>query len=161
VGVGWAQSFWSKDGGVTWYGWDGAVTNDWIVVDPTSPTDRANYGFRFNLTYSYSVLQHLSGAVWVNMLLSEWTTWVAGGTSLLAYNYLRTTNNLQGVWLYGMRFDYAGPGYDTAFEVGGLISIYGGGPQVQVKRITDTTFDVKNNLGVNILDLRLRVYTAD
>ena len=157
-GVGWAQCFWSKNGGQTWWGWD-QVAEDWIEgVDPESEQDRLDHGFRFPSGY-YEVMERIVDNSWQDMPLEEWQAWVADADSVLAYCWLQTTYYSDGVTFYGIYLSYTEADYEAELSVGAETGYgYGGGPQLKTKRLSETQLEVTNSSGDDLVDLRVRVF---
>ncbi len=160
-GVGWAQCFWSKNGGQTWWGWD-QQAEDWLEgVDPGSVQDRVNHGFRFPSGY-YQTMERIAGGSWGDMTLEEWQSWAADADSILAYCWLQTTDYRYGVNLYGIYLGYDEADYQAQLGVGAETSDeYGGGSsQLETKRLSETQLEVTNTSNVDLIDLRLRLVTG-
>jgi len=160
-GVGWAQCFWSKDGGQTWWGWD-QQAEDWLEgVDPGSVQDRVNHGFRFPSGY-YQTMERIAGGSWGDMTLAEWQSWASDAESILAYCWLETTDYRYGVNLYGIYLSYDEADYEAQLAVGAETNDeYGGSsPQLETKRLSETQLRVTNTSGVDITGLRLRVFAG-
>jgi hypothetical protein len=151
--------FFSKDAGLTWYGWDPVGGAFVTVADTYDDANIETYGF-FTPTNGWYTIQCSNGVGYDEMSLEDWSAWAADATVITYRVSMMTDDADYYSTSYGVKLTYREADYTAPLSICGPVGEYGSSTgDLAVKRTSETSLEIKNtNYSRSIVDLRLRIF---